>query len=134
MGTIVFSTTFRTQNCINCGVPFAMPSNVDDQFRRNGNSFYCPNGHSQFYTDTEIKKMRRLEEQAERARLRESAVRDQLAAAERSARAYKGVATRTKNRAKKGVCPVVGCKRHFVNVERHIISKHPNYITEESCS
>lgn len=44
----------------------------------------------------------------------------------RSAAAYKGHATRIRNRIKNGVCPA-GCNRHFDNVQRHIATKHPDF-------
>lgn len=49
-------------------------------------------------------------------------------------RGYQGALAKTKKRAAKGVCPVAGCKRHFADVERHIASKHPDYVTAEVAS
>jgi hypothetical protein len=49
-------------------------------------------------------------------------------AAEHSARAYKGQATRLRNRAKAGVCPC--CKRTVSQLARHMASKHPDFSTD----
>lgn len=37
----------------------------------------------------------------------------------------RGVVTKTKNRIGKGVCPC--CNRTFVELARHIATKHPDY-------
>jgi hypothetical protein len=43
----------------------------------------------------------------------------------RSRDGIKGVLTKVKRRVGKGTCPC--CKRHFVNVERHMKVKHPSF-------
>lgn len=51
-------------------------------------------------------------------------------AAQRALRATKGRLTKTKKRIANGVCPC--CNRHFVNLERHMTGKHPDYTKEQS--
>jgi hypothetical protein len=51
--------------------------------------------------------------------------RDQRLAAERSASAYKGQATRIRNRVGAGVCPC--CTRTFANLARHMAGQHPDF-------
>ena len=59
------------------------------------------------------------------------ALEDQLAAAERSARAYRGHLTRMRNRIAAGVCPVPGCRRTgLTQTLRHIASQHPEWLAE----
>lgn len=53
---------------------------------------------------------------------------DEAEAVKRSAAAYKGAATRLKNRAKAGVCPC--CNRTFQNLARHMASQHPDHETD----
>lgn len=48
--------------------------------------------------------------------------------AERSASAYKGQATRLRNRIKAGVCP--RCNRTFQNLQRHMAGQHPEFKPE----
>ena len=117
-----------TLNCTGCGIHFGMPDGYLDNRRSDKKNFYCPNGHSMSYTESEADCLRR-----ERNRLkqqvaqRDDAIREyieQRDAAERTASAYKGQVTRLKNRSKAGLCPC--CNRHFTNLERHMASKHPN--------
>jgi hypothetical protein len=57
---------------------------------------------------------------------RHQATRDLLQAEERSHVSTKGQLTKARNRAKAGLCPC--CNRHFTNVERHVKSKHPDFL------
>ncbi|MBV6448554.1 hypothetical protein [Nitrosomonas sp.] len=57
-------------------------------------------------------------DQIARLETRNTHLVDQRDAAERSARAYKGQATKIKRRVGRGVCPC--CNRHFENLERHM--------------
>lgn len=120
------------QRCCNCQILFAVPSAFDKTAREDPNIwFYCPLGHRQHYTDTELQKLRR---EKERLAASLTSTRDQLQAArketnhqEARVRGYQGALAKTKKRQAKGVCPVPGCKRHFVDVQRHIASQHPDY-------
>ena len=125
-------------DCPSCGVVFAIPNWFDDAKRENGESLYCPNGHSMSYNSERQKREKALKRENERlqaqvenrdARLtRVIADRDHL---DRSARALRGHLTRIKNRIANGVCPVAGCKRSgFDDVRRHIHSKHPGWAHE----
>jgi hypothetical protein len=98
-------------------------------------SFWCPYGHRQHFApgDTEEQKLRR-----ERDRLKQqiaekddaiSRERDLRATAERRVSAQRGVVTRLRNRAAKGVCPC--CNRSFENLRRHMTTKHPDFNTPE---
>lgn len=114
--------------CCNCGIEFAMPLAFQNACRADSKkSFYCPNGHGQHYATSEADKLRR-----ERDRLKQDAARlqDEIreareagAAAQRQASAFKGVATRIRNRVQNGVCPC--CNRTFLDLARHMASKHP---------
>lgn len=74
--------------------------------------------------------LERTRKQLERAETRERAARDQAEAAERSAIAYKGHATRLRKRAAAGVCPC--CTRSFQNLQRHMASQHPTFSGEQA--
>lgn len=110
-GTLVVTTCW-------CGVRHGVPSELYRQAERHGMTVYCPLGHKWVVSDTDDKKIERLER-------RVAATRDLLHAEERSHAATRGHLTRTKNRIAKGVCPC--CNRHFANVERHMQSQHPHY-------
>lgn len=118
-------------DCPACGIVFGIPSAMEERRRRDGKSFYCPNGHTMSWSETEADRERKAREEAE---ARATALRSRLdqARAEadhqhRRAVAYKGVATKAKRRAVKGMCPVPGCRRNFANVARHVANQHPDY-------
>lgn len=112
----------ETEDCCSCGVVFAMPDYMMQRLKNNGGNFYCPNGHQQHYTKTELMRLReKIEEQtrmathmAERAR----------AAEEAEHKAVKEM-KRMKKRASAGVCPC--CSRTFQQLARHMKMKHPDH-------
>lgn len=118
------------QTCPECHVVHAIPAEMRDRMKTLGGSAYCPNGHSWHFAETDNAKLKRQLKEAERtrdaARTARDAALDQADAAERSARAYRGHATRLRNRAAAGVC-LAGCHRHFENLARHMASKHPEF-------
>lgn len=110
-----------------CGVTHAVPDSLrDEQLRQHdaGRSplgIYCPLGHTHIPAG-----------EGESAKLKRQLAfeRDQLAAAraerdqiEASRRAIKGQVTKLRKRVVAGACPF-GCHRHFVNLERHVATKH----------
>lgn len=126
-----------THICIECGVPFAIPKQLDDRLRQTRESFYCPNGHHQHYVGkTEAEKIR---EQAEREK---KILQAQLNEANRSKEYWnseykhqrqraitaKAQKTRLANRVKNGVCPC--CNRSFTDLAAHMQTKHPDFNTD----
>lgn len=121
--------TLEAETCCNCGMAFGMPSGYRRELlnAKRGQMFYCPAGHPQHYTGkSEAARLKeQLAAQEEMTRYaREDALRQ-----ERFARAARGQVTKIKNRIKHGVCPC--CKRTFVNVARHMTSKHPDYSKQD---
>lgn len=121
--------TFETITCFKCGITFAVPASVRRRWLDSGDSFYCPNGHSQHYTEStvekqkkEIERLRKEKEWAEQAKYN---ALDQADHAERRASAMKGVNTKIKKRIGNGVCPC--CNRTFKNLASHMETKHPKY-------
>ena len=114
--------------CCNCGAPIALLEDHETALRRDSSKyFYCPHGHSQHFSQSELDRVKaKLEEQtriatrmAERAlaaELAEEVEAKKRAAAERDLR-------RIKTRAAGGVCPC--CNRTFVQLGRHMKTKHP---------
>lgn len=126
---LAYSLTLVIEECCECHMSFAIPQDLRRQCKEEGKTFYCPLGHGQHYTTTDVQRLKdkldretRWRKDAEAGLVHE---RDQRQAAERSARAYKGRVTRLKNRAAAGVCPC--CTRHFENLERHMTAKHPDF-------
>lgn len=123
--------------CPKCGVWSAAPVEVERLARqRPGLSVFCCNGHSMVFLEgeSEADKLRRERDQlVQRLAQKDDDIRHQRERAERGERqlsAARGQITRIKNRAAKGVCPC--CNRHFTNLERHMHTKHPGYVTEPS--
>lgn len=127
--TIIQTVTLEATYCADCGVAFAAPDWFMDGRREDGKSFYCPNGHSLSYHETDAM---RLQKQLETARRnstfyseRLSETRKDLEAEKRSKAAVKGVLTKTKKRLSGGVCPC--CNRTFQNLQRHMSGQHPDF-------
>lgn len=114
--------TFVVEHCCDCGVAFAMTSEMQSRLNERGGSFYCPNGHSQHYTTPEVTRIKR---ELDAAQKKLTSTQFELAA-ERSVRekAQKEL-KRHQKRSSVGMCPC--CKRQFVNMQRHMKTKHPKY-------
>jgi len=127
-------TTLEVEVCGECGVLFAAPQALLKWARDDGDNFFCPNGHSLTYTETEAD---RLKNQLRQTKDRLAIVQARSDQTEASLRATRGVVTRQRRKLEKvvaGVCPVDGCKRHFKDLRRHIESKHPNFKGEVGTS
>ena len=133
MATMTYTGTLAIEECYKCHVVFAMPKDLQERARDRGETFYCPLGHGQVYSTTEVAKLKaklaREQEWRTRAEIRERAARDQADAATRSARAYKGQVTKIRKRVGNGVCPC--CNRTFANVARHMTTQHPDFKDDE---
>ncbi len=113
--------TLVEHTCLTCAIPFWLPNGFVERRRKDHVTFYCPNGHSQYYPQESDEE--RLRRELETARL------DARTQAARAQRLEDDLLTKTKEmlllkrRVKGGTCP--HCRRHFANVERHMKSKHP---------
>ena len=129
MNTILMEVTLIAETCCTCGIPFGMPDYHQKKLKQKGGDFYCPNGHGQHYTNPEIPELKKRLKAAEEGKQ----LYKQWYQAEQSDHDYtrrrlsatKGVLTKTKKRIANGVCPC--CNRHFVNLQRHMETKHPEY-------
>ena len=116
-----------TKVCPVCGVPYAVPEELDVWNRKAPSRyFYCPNGHELHYAGKS--EARQLEE-ARDALAVERSLHDQTRA---RLSAQKGKATRARrerdrlrDRAAAGVCPC--CHRTFKQLALHMKSKHPGF-------
>jgi hypothetical protein len=129
--TINVGVRMVVEDCITCGVHFAMPDDLRDRRMDDHRNFYCPNGHTMCFTGKNTEeRLRETQQRLERERKRVQATRDLLHAEERSHAATRGHVTRKRKeiaKVKAGICPVDGCHRHFTNLERHIATKHPSF-------
>lgn len=127
--TLTYTSELVVLTCW-CGMPHAVPGELRrHQMRQHENgqdvvSIYCPLGHG--HVPSGKSKIDTVREQREAAKARAQAIQDQLDSEKRAHAATKGTLTKTKRRVTNGVCPC--CNRHFVNVERHMKTKHPNEV------
>jgi hypothetical protein len=138
--TFAANIEMYVEECCNCGVTFAMTMDfhnekLRDRNNHNRRSFYCPNGHAQWYTgETEEQKLKRELKQAREQAEREAGWRrsaEKRATHERNrANGYKGHATRISKRVKAGVC--ICCNRTFQDLASHMATKHPQFTPQES--
>ena len=125
-------------SCGGCGVMFAMPETMFQKRLEDHKGFFCPNGHSRYFSGpSEAEKLRKqLEEkqaQLERERQALNYYSDALSSEKRSHAATKGNLTKTKKRAAAGLCPA-GCRRNFVQMGRHLRNQHPDFVGAEQPS
>lgn len=112
------NTIYEVTSCSVCYVDLVAPEDFLERRRKDGRSFYCLNGHSLGWKETEED---RLKQQLAQAEARAVSAEDQ-------ARAAKREAARQKKRAANGVCPC--CKRSFVQLARHMKTKHPDFAAQ----
>lgn len=118
-----------TDVCADCGITFGMPDHYMKKRREDGATFYCPNGHALHYKATKVDELKKQLEQANRTAEQYrnwcKAEQNDHQHTRNRLSATKGVLTKTKKRVANGVCPC--CSRHFVNLERHMSTKHKDY-------
>jgi hypothetical protein len=136
MSTQVFTGTLKVKTCPidGCGVVYGVEALADERRRMAGGGWFCTNGHSLVYTETDVQKLQKQLE-SERtykkwAEERATAANARATQIERSRRAIKGVLTRTAKRVAAGVCPC--CNRSFGNLSRHMAHLHPSYVKDHA--
>jgi len=122
-------STLVIEHCCKCGTPFGIEDTLHRQLKRTGNTFYCPNGHPQIYTnpiENQLAEAKKALKATEEERVWWKNEAETKAAQLKSTRTQ---LTKTRNRIAKGICPC--CHRQFVNLHRHMDTKHPDYNSEE---
>lgn len=119
--------------CYKCGVPFGMPTQLQEHFESNGNTFYCPNGHSQGYIESMEYRLRKQLEKEKQEK------EHQLRCRERAEQMYrkseterKKVKTRLKNvkaKISEGICPC--CDQAFPDLHEHMTAAHPDFKSQD---
>lgn len=128
MITVSTETTLALFTCSQCGIGFGVPEYWSKARHRDHKTWYCPNGHGQYFpgkSDVEIarEKAARLE--------RQLANRDEDLRVERASHAAtKGQLTKVRRRVTNGACPC--CNRTFANVGRHMKTQHPDAVVAAS--
>lgn len=108
---------FTMMECGGCGIPFYVPTRWYNSKVKNHGEFHCPNGCNRiFAVKTEAEKLK--EKLAEKEK-REQELQDKWL----DALGEKYKLEKQLKRVHKGVCPC--CNRSFVNLQRHMKTKHP---------
>jgi DNA-binding XRE family transcriptional regulator len=123
MSSFVGGINFITEECCNCGMSFAMTDDFRKQRLNDHKSFYCPKGHSQYYSGKPEEQKLKEELQRKQTALNNKIQENSLLKDQRNR--VKNSYNRMRERIKNGVCPC--CNRSFDNLLRHIKSKHPEF-------
>jgi hypothetical protein len=112
--------------CSECGVPYTIPSKLQQSLRQSHNTFYCPNGHRQYYPGkTALEKAKETIKEQEERMAGEVAKRLQTEKLLEQERKNNAASKKKLDRVAKGVCPC--CNRSFVNLQRHMATQHPDH-------
>lgn len=121
MSTAILPVTasFEPIDCCSCGLRFWVPAYWKSERKGDKKLFYCPNGHSQSYCQSEADILRH---QLATEQRRLAITQDELAAG------YLATAKleRKLKRIKNGVCPC--CKRSFPQLQQHMRDKHTDFL------
>lgn len=123
MGYAVPITVQMTDmTCGGCGIQFAVPEAWRAEKKETGKGWYCPNGCSRVYKESDVAAAK-AELEAERDRHQRTLAR--LNAAETAEQKAKRELKRVNKRVSAGVCPC--CNRTFQQLARHMKTKHPDH-------
>lgn len=135
--TVNATETLETMQCGTCGLWYAAPDWWWKEQQKNGGDIHCPRGCRRTYGPLKKRREDKLQERLDAAgvqlaesRSRERTARASAASADRRTSAQKGVVTKIRKRIAGGACPC--CNRSFVDLGRHMKSKHPDYAEAES--
>lgn len=127
MTTLTYTGSLTILTCW-CGIKHAVPEDLRSHQMRQFNDgkppigIYCPLGHSHMPAgETQAQKLQRNLDWARDDAARERARAD---GAEASRRAWKGQATRARNKVIEGTCPF--CGKYLVDLDLHVTRKHPD--------
>jgi hypothetical protein len=132
--TIIVDVELQHITCAACGIVFAFPEHLMEQRQRDHREFYCPSGHTNYFPgESDVERLARELKEAKleikRAEYRAQTAQLEREAARKQVSATRGQMTKLKKRIANGVCPC--CHRSFVNLQRHMTAKHPEYALEE---
>lgn len=124
------SGDFRAEICCECSIEFRVGAGFHKKRVLDGKTFYCPNGHAQYYTGNETTQQEneRLKRQLETKLQENRMLRSTNKTTEARRRASQAWSTRRKKqlaRVTEGLCPC--CDEHFPDVARHMAAAHPAF-------
>ncbi len=128
--TVYFEHQIQIITCASCSIDYGIGGDFQLRRREDHGTFYCPNGHENWYPqdNTEqraIKERDAARELAQRESRRRAMAEQEARTAEYQRRAAKGQLTKLRKRIANGVCPC--CNRSFQNVLAHMANQHPDF-------
>jgi len=128
--SLMIASTLTTCTCSKCGITFAAPQHFFDSRHKDHETFYCPNGHNQYFA-SKTREQRRIEQLEAKlvlqCRWRKEEERSRKCA-ERKVRKLAKEKERAQVRAAAGACPC--CHRNFKRLRAHMLRKHPEFVKE----
>lgn len=120
--------------CCHCKSEMWLPTPLYEaaQHGREKITFYCPYGHPQVFAEgeSEADKFRRERDRAlQQLAQRDDEIRTQgklIDNLKQQRDIHAAAERKLKSRARHGVCPC--CNRQFVNMAKHMQSKHPDFV------
>lgn len=125
MGALLeFSVQAVWLTCPECRVPFAITTDHQSSLRQKRETFYCPNGHTQWYPGkTDAEKIREeMQAKLDEANRLLDWQTSQRHTAEKQARTATAKLKKQTKRINAGVCP--HCHRTFKQLAAHMKCKH----------
>lgn len=110
--------TYSSIRCYRCALTFYVPVEFLNQRHSDGQSFWCPIGHEQHFSESTLTKLHKTQVELSANKTQLQLEKDQRAAAEAALQ-------KQKRRISCGVCPV--CRRNFQSLSRHMKTKHPTF-------
>lgn len=110
--------------CSQCHIPFAITTDHQSRLRQKRETFYCPNGHTQWYPGkTDAEKVREeMQAKLDEANRLIKWQKSQRISAEKHAKAANKKLRAQTTRINAGVCPY--CHRTFKQLAAHMKCKH----------
>lgn len=128
MAEAVVTVAYEILTCsrAECGITYGITKAFERFRRADHKSFYCPNGHSQYFPgESDAERLRRVLNEKELELTRVSNELQTQNTKRRSAEVKLAKANRSLTRVKHGVCPC--CTRTFAQLAAHMKRKHPDY-------
>ena len=96
MTRLLLDVEFVTETCCyeGCGITWAVTADFKRERQQDHASFFCPNGHVQYYPKKSKEEV--LKQELSQCRIRHDRLRDKARRLEHSRRAYMGHVTRLK--------------------------------------
>ena len=114
--SVIYEINLDVITCSECGISFGMPGHFIQNRREDHNIFWCPNGHTQYFPSKSEAEVLREQLKKEQSKLANAQLEIMMKEKETK---------RLQKKIKNGVCPC--CHRQFIQLTRHMKTKHPEY-------